>query len=41
LIISTETAFGIVIVGSPLRNGIAPILLLVLLIRDWKRGVLW
>lgn len=36
-----ETIFGFVIVAALFLTALAPILLLVLLIRDWKKGDLW
>lgn len=36
-----ETVFGLVIVAALCLTALAPILLLVLLIRDWKKGDLW
>ncbi len=36
-----ETLFGIVIAAALCLTALAPILLLVLLVQDWKKGDLW
>lgn len=39
--ILSSTAFTIVIAGALCLTALAPLLLLALLIRDWRKGDLW